>query len=69
MAWHKKTNNLVCLNEEATRFNRLSRDTFMMNPGLQKAISEGQFTDYHCYRPMSDYSAINHHIYDLLPEA
>ena len=69
MTWQKKTNNLVCLNEDETRFNRLSRDTFMMSPGLQKAIMEEQFTDYHCYRPMSDYSAINNHIYDMLPKA
>ena len=36
---------------------------------LQKAIHEGVFTDYHCYRPMSKYSAINNAIYQILPAA
>jgi hypothetical protein len=68
MAWQKKTNNLVCLDEEKTGFNRLSRDTFHMTAELRDAIAAGYFVDYHCYRPMSAYKDINNFIYELLPE-
>lgn len=46
-----KTNNLICVKEAETKFNRLDRNTFRMTYELQKAIHEGVFTDYHCYRP------------------
>ena len=66
--WNKKTNNLICLDENKTGFNRLSRDTFIMTAELQNAIASGYFVDYHCYRPMREYAALNNQIYDLLPE-
>ena len=69
MAWQKKTNRLVCLDEEKTKFNRLSRDTFRMTAELRDAIASGYFVDYHCHRPMSEYTDINNFIYDLLPSA
>jgi hypothetical protein len=68
MDWNKKTNNLICLKENETKFNRLSRDTFRMTDELRNAITKGYFVDYHCYRPMSEYSELNNHIYDLLPQ-
>lgn len=68
MEWHKKTNNLICLDEEKTRFNRLSRDTFRMSHEIRDALASGYFVDYHCYRPMSTFSELNNFIYDLLPE-
>lgn len=36
---------------------------------LKKKISEGKYSDYHCYRPMSKYHDINWEIYELLPKA
>jgi hypothetical protein len=67
MEWQKKTNNLICLDEEKTRFNRLSRDTFRMSHEIRDALASGYFVDYHCYRPMSTFSELNNFIYDLLP--
>ena len=69
MEWNNKTNNLICLKEAETKFNRLDRNTFRMTYELHKEIHEGVFTDYHCYRPMSDYRDLNNHIYDLLPSS
>lgn len=66
--WNKKTNNFVKLNESQTGFKRLDRNTFNLdNINIIKNITEGKYTDYHCYRPMSKYSDINWKIYNLLP--
>jgi hypothetical protein len=67
MEWNKRTGNLICLDEEKTGFNRLSRDTFRMTVELRDELAAGYFVDYHCHRPMSAYSEINNFIYDLLP--
>tara|TARA_Y100000389_G_C17438732_1_gene507217 strand:- start:1223 stop:1987 length:765 start_codon:yes stop_codon:yes gene_type:complete len=66
--WNKITNNFICLNENDTKFKRLGRDE---NPDIndniiRNDISNGKYTDYHCYRPMSKYSDINYEIYNLL---
>lgn len=66
--WNKKTNNFVRLNELQTRFKRLDRIRFdISDVNIRKNIIEGNYTDYHCYRPMSKYSDINWEIYNLLP--
>ena len=66
--WNKKTNNFVQLKESQTGFKRLDRNTFNLNNiNIIKNITEGKYTDYHCYRPMSKYSDINWKIYNLLP--
>jgi len=66
--WNKETNNLICLNEKKTKFNRLDRNTFnISNMDIRKNITNGIYTDYHCYRPMSKYFDINWEIYNLLP--
>jgi hypothetical protein len=65
--WNKKTNNFICLDEKKTRFKRLDRNTFnIKNINIQKNISLGIYTDYHCFRPMSKYFDINWKIYNLL---
>lgn len=66
--WNQKTNNFVRLNEIQTKFNRLDRNCFNISDvNIRKNITAGNYTDYHCYRPMSKYSDINWEIYKLLP--
>ena len=70
MEWNKKTNNFICLNEKQTLFKRLDRNTFdISNVNVRENITSGKYTDYHCYRPMSQYSKINWEIFNLLPSA
>lgn len=65
--WNNETGNFVCLQENKTGFNRLDRNTFDINNiNIRNNITNGLYTDYHCYRPMSVYSKINYEIYDLL---
>lgn len=67
MEWNSKTNNLICLKEKETKFKRLDRNTFNIdNIMTRDNISNGVYSDYHCYRPMSIYSKINYEIYNLL---
>jgi hypothetical protein len=66
MNWNNRTNNLICLKETDTGFRRLDRHTFVLDEHIQNNISSGLYSDYHCYRPMRDYSEINYNIYDLL---
>lgn len=67
MQWHAHTNNFVCLKESDTGFSRLDRHTFHLgHENIRRAIASGVFSDYHCYRPMSTYSAINCDIFKLL---
>lgn len=67
MNWNNQTNNLICLMESKTGFKRLDRNTFdIKNDVIKNNISNGVYTDYHCYRPMSKYSQINNEIYNLL---
>lgn len=66
--WNNKTNNFVCLNETKTKFKRLDRNTFNISDvNIKKSITEGIYTDYHCYRPMANWYDINWEIYNLLP--
>jgi len=67
MQWNNKTNNFICCNEAETGFNRLDRNAFELNNDVIKNnISDGVYSDYHCCRPMSQYSEINYAIYNLL---
>jgi hypothetical protein len=67
MEWHGHTNNFVSLKKSDTGFRRLDRNTFHLNDeNLCRAIACGVFSDYHCYRPMAAYRAINYHIFKLL---
>ena len=68
LEWNKKTNNFVRLNESQTKFKRLDRNTFnISNTTIRENITEGKYSDYHCFRPMSKYSKINWEVYNLLP--
>jgi len=64
--WNNKTNNFICLKESETNFKRLDRIKFNFNNNVKNDIKNGLYTDYHCCRPMSEYSDINYQIYDLL---
>jgi len=68
--WNKKTNNFIRLNEKQTKFKRLDRieKVDIYNANIRENIEEGRYTDYHCLRPMVNYSDINWEIYNLLPE-
>jgi len=69
--WNKKTNRFVRLNENQTKFKRLSpgrarNKLDISNVNIRNNISAGNYTDYHCCRPMSRYHDINWEIYNLL---
>lgn len=66
MEWTKTTQNLVCLNESTTGFCRLDRGTFVLNETTRANIKNGVYSDYHCFRPMSEYQNINNEIYERL---
>ena len=67
MAWNKKTNQLICLKESDTGYNRLNRSSsFEINDSIVQNIKSGIYTDYHCLRPMKRYSDINYKILNLL---
>lgn len=67
MRWNEKTDNFICLKEQDTHFSRLDRNTFHINNvNIQNSITNGEYTDYHCYRPMNKYSDINWKIFHLL---
>jgi hypothetical protein len=65
MFWNNKTNNLICLDENKTKFKRLDRHNFTLD-NVKQNIKDGVYCDYHCYRPMNKYSKLNYDIYDLL---
>jgi hypothetical protein len=67
MNWNKRTNDLTCLIEYETGFNRLDRHKFDINNDIiRNNITNGVYSDYHCLRPMNTYSEINNTIYNLL---
>src|SRR5210317_74694 len=68
MQWNNTTQNLICLYDKDTGFNRLDRGTkFDINSEvIKETIKSGQYTDYHCLRPFNDYKDINNKIYELL---
>lgn len=67
MIWNNNTNNFICLKENETKFKRLDRVNLnISNINTIKNITDGNYSDYHCCRPMSKYSDINWKIYNLL---
>lgn len=67
MDWNRHTNHFVCLKEKDTKFKRLDRNTFSLNDSvISENISNGVYSDYHCYRPMSQFFNENTFIYNLL---
>ena len=57
--WNTITNKFICLKETDTRFKRLDRNTFMLSKQLKQMIQLGIFSDYHCYRPYTQFKDIN----------
>lgn len=65
--WNAKTGNWVKLTDTFCKFKRLNRKHFdIRNFSTRKAITNHEFSDYHCLRPMTKYSKINSRIYYLL---
>ena len=68
LEWDKQKSNFIRLNEKLTKFNRLDRNTFdIRNVNVRENITQGKYTDYHCYIPMSKYYDINWEVYNLIP--
>ena len=66
MNWNKKKESFICLNENITGFNRLSRGRNINNNEIKEKISKGVYSDYHCLRPMKTYYKINYEFFNLL---
>jgi hypothetical protein len=66
MAWNNTTNNFVTLNDGNTGYNRLDRNTFILDNNNTNLIKNGHYSDYHCYRPYYQYKDINDKIVELL---
>ncbi len=66
MAWNTITNNFIILNDKNTGFNRLNRNTFILDNNNVILIKNGHYSDYHCFRPYNFYKDINDKIVDLL---
>ena len=66
--WDKKNENFIMLNDNDTGFKRLCRSQHwnIKNKRLQLLLKEGNFTDYHAYRPYEKYKEINDMIIDLI---
>lgn len=65
--WNKTTNNFICLKDRDTRFNRLNRCSFDLNSyDIFNNVKTGHYSDYHCYRPFSQYENLNNKIYNFL---
>ena len=65
MNWNLRTNNLICLDENKTGYRRLCRASYneinnIINndENIINNIQNGLYTDFHCCRPMKDYSYI-----------
>ena len=73
MNWNLRTNNLICLDENKTGYRRLCRGSYneinnIINndENIINNIQNGLYTDFHCCRPMKDYSYINYKVFSLL---
>ena len=64
--WNTKTNNFIVLDDNETKYRRLDRGTFNLNPNLINLIKSGYFSDYHVWRPYLQYKEINDTIVDIL---
>ena len=65
VAWNKKTNKFIRLDEKTTGFNRLDR-VHSINILNLKLIKEGKYSDYHCHRPFKKYKDLINQIYEAL---
>lgn len=65
--WNSITNNFICLPDSKTGYNRLDKNTFVLNEKILNLIKKGFFSDYHCYRPYEKYKEMNDKIVNALP--
>lgn len=65
MKWNNKYQNLICLKENYTKFKRLENFS-IDDDNIRNNITNGIYTDYHCYRPMDKFSELNYTIFNLL---
>ena len=67
-----KINNVIIDNKvflvDGINATKLVLDANARKRDIKNYISEGYFSDFHCYRPMNMYSDINNEIYNLLPD-
>jgi len=66
MSWNTTTGNFVSIDDNVTGFRRLDRNQFTLSDTFKKRITSGHYSDYHCYRPYSEYKDINDKIYEIL---
>lgn len=58
----------ITLNDSITKFNRLNRHDYIFNvlEQLENLIKSNHYSDYHCWRPYSQYKKINDFVVDYL---
>ena len=67
MNWNTRTNRFIVLKDTETGYRRLDRSQhFQIHPLMRTNIQNGLYSDYHCYRPYSEYKDVNEKIYELL---
>jgi len=77
--WKNKKERFLQISSKETKYQRLDRRPFInlyskfnkndpaqINDTLLLALSKGEFTDYHCYRPYKQYKLLNDKILDIL---
>lgn len=67
--WNKKTGNLIQLDDNITKYRRLTRCPIrglkIIETNAEK-ISDGYYSDYHCFRPINKHNNINYRVLDLI---
>lgn len=67
MEWTSRTDRFVFLHDSQTGYRRLDRIyNFGLDEKVKTLVSNGFFSDYHCYRPYSKYKEINDGILNLI---
>jgi hypothetical protein len=69
MDWHSQTNNFIYLDDNHIGYRRLDRHRFQLNDNLKNAVTMGYFSDYHAFRPYSQYKEINDAIVNSIPDS
>jgi hypothetical protein len=65
--WNNKTNNLIILNDNDTKFNRLDRSKIKyLKNSIKYNIKNNIYSDYHCLRPYNSFKHINDSVFNLL---
>jgi len=68
LSWPKTKSHFKILKDSDLMFRRLDRHTFSdVSEQMRKELQNGEYTDYHMYRPQSYYLNINKKVFDALP--